>query len=99
MIAEVKNLGVVVVKCSHKIVALITELVCVAKIMKTRRILMWHGRMPEVFLNKLESFCDSQDESYTYTGTLDDFEQKWGGNFMVLGEFIAVTHYTNFNPR
>lgn len=55
--------------------------------------------MPEAFLTKLESFCEKENQSYYYTGSLDDFEKKWEGNFMVLGDFIAVTHYTNFNPR
>ena len=67
--------------------------------MKTRRIWMWHGRMPEEFLDRLDTFCDKKYESYTYTGTLDDFEKHWGSRFMLMDDFIAVTQYTNFNPR
>ncbi len=71
--------------------------------MKTRRIWMWHGTMPNSYMNKLASFCDSSDDDpviqYVYTGTLDDFEVSWGGKFMVMGDIIAVTHNSNFNPR
>ncbi len=68
--------------------------------MKTRRIWMWHGRLPQNLLDKLESFCEKDgNDAYSYTGTLENFERKWGSLFIVRDNFIVITQYSSFSTR
>jgi hypothetical protein len=68
--------------------------------MKTRKIWMWHGRLPQNLSDKLESFCDKDENgAYSYTGTLEDFEEKWGSRFIVMDNFIGITQYSSFGAR
>lgn len=72
--------------------------------MKTRKIWMWHGMLPDKLKAKLEAFCEPIiDECssivFSYTGTLDNFEDKWGEKFIVMGEYICVTQFNSFGQR
>lgn len=59
---------------------------------KQRTIRMWHGDLPDRNKAILNAIAAPQlDRSWIYTGTLDEFEIRWGGVWCVIDGDIFVT--------
>jgi hypothetical protein len=77
--------------------------------MKTYNIYFWHG-IDDKLAKKLSKFCDAEPSCsslfFTYTGTLDNFTEKYNDKFIVMpsgtnlnNDTICVTQYSNFGQR
>jgi hypothetical protein len=64
--------------------------------MAKREIVFWHGAHKSIE-DKIKSFCTLEGDVYFWSGSLDEFEQKLNGMFIVYSDMIAVTHKKSFN--
>lgn len=68
-----------------------------------REIYFWHGWNKEIY-DILYPICVETQLSdgqigLVYYDSLDDFAKHYDRPFMVIGDWIAVTHHTSFNQR
>jgi hypothetical protein len=81
---------------------------------KTYRINFWHGiEKNSRCFKKIQEICeladpgsDGEEVVYHFTGTLDEFDSLYDGNFMLYKNnqigglhILAVTHYKSFAAR
>lgn len=66
-----------------------------------RNIYFWHGENEKLrtTLMAIEGVSVGNDDSLIYIGSLDNFAEKYGDKFMVLGDSIAVSQYNSFGMR